>query len=453
MPYTHVTFGEAKTQLANRLGDPTKTFWTDTELGLWIEDSLRSYGVLSGFWRERAMFNTVAATAFYDLPTQFPALLARTHTDRDLILEMQYMLLEPPDTVGWTWKGTDMFTLDELAKALERRRNQFLAETACVLTRTTPVIGAPAGGRFALTDSVVDVRRLSLLDPLGVHHHLWRTDEYAMTAFTQGQWAVTPVPPYAYSVMATQPVQVQIAPVPNDTYTADLITVNSGATFAPAIGATLVGVPDDLSCAIRWGALADLLGKDGQARDPARAQFCEKEYKEDVEAASLMGTVVSASINGVPLILDSLHSLDAYRGEWQDVTGTPNTLAAAGLNLIALSPVPDGVYSVTMDVIRNTPIPTLDADFLQIGRDQLDSIIDYAEHLAAFKMAGAEFAATIRQADNFRLSAMQYNSRLAAAASWSAPARDQVRRERYDRLRSRPATALGALAEEAANAR
>jgi len=71
------------------------------------------------------MFNTVANVAFYDLPTQFPTLLARTHTDRDLILEMQYMLLEPPDTVGWTWKGTDMFTLDELAKALERRRNQF----------------------------------------------------------------------------------------------------------------------------------------------------------------------------------------------------------------------------------------------------------------------------------------------------------------------------------------
>lgn len=451
MAYTHTTLAVAKTQLATRLGDPTKTFWVDAELGRYINEALRTFGAMSAFWRERAQFVTVAATPFYDLPTQFPTLLPRTLTDRDLILDLQYALIETPDAT--LWNGTDMFTLDELAKALERRRNQFLAETASVLTRTLPVIGAPAGGRFSLTDSVVDVRRLSLLDPGGVHHHLWRTDEYAMTAFTQGQWAVTPVPPYAYSVLATRPLEVQIAPVPNDTYTADLVTVDSGATFAPATGATLVGVPDDLAWVLKWGVLADLLGKDGQARDPQRAQFAEQRYRQGVEAANMMATVVMAEINGVPLVMDSLHSLDAYRGEWQDTTGTPDTLAAAGLNLVALSPVPNAVFSVTMDVIRNTPVPVLDADFLQIGREQLDSILDYAEHLAAFKMAGAEFAATVRQSNNFLLAAMQYNWRLAAAATYAVPTRDQVRRELYDRKRTRPATALGALTEEVASAR
>ena len=451
MAYTHTTLAVAKTQLATRLGDPTKTFWVDAELGRYINEALRTFGAMSAFWRERAQFVTVAATPFYDLPTQFPTLLPRTLTDRDLILDLQYALIETPDAT--LWNGTDMFTLDELAKALERRRNQFLAETASVLTRTLPVIGAPAGGRFSLTDSVVDVRRLSLLDPGGVHHHLWRTDEYAMTAFTQGQWAVTPVPPYAYSVLATRPLEVQIAPVPNDTYTADLVTVDSGATFAPATGATLVGVPDDLAWVLKWGVLADLLGKDGQARDPQRAQFAEQRYRQGVEAANMMATVVMAEINGVPLVMDSLHSLDAYRGEWQDTTGTPDTLAAAGLNLVALSPVPNAVFSVTMDVIRNTPVPVLDADFLQIGREQLDSILDYAEHLAAFKMAGAEFAATVRQSNNFLLATMQYNWRLAAAATYAVPTRDQVRRELYDRKRTRPATALGALTEEVASAR
>ena len=111
------------------------------------------------------------------------------------------------------------------------------------------------------------------------------------------------------------------------------------------------------------------------------------------------------------------------------------------------------LFRSTMDVIRNTPVPVLDADFLQIGREQLDSILDYAEHLAAFKMAGAEFAATVRQSNNFLLAAMQYNWRLAAAATYAVPTRDQVRRELYDRKRTRPATALGALTEEVASAR
>ena len=127
-------------------------------------------------------------------------------------------------------------------------------------------------------------------------------------------------------------------------------------------------------------------------------------------AARALPVLVHADIAGTPVLPDSLHNLDAFRADWQNATqGTPDTVVVAGQNLVAVSPPPDGVYSITLDVVRRADVPTGPSDNLEIGREDLNGIIDYAEHLAAFKIGGAELELTQRQAENFLSHALLRN--------------------------------------------
>ena len=47
-PYSYISFSQLKQQLANRLYDPTKTFWADAELGVYAVGALRTWNALTG---------------------------------------------------------------------------------------------------------------------------------------------------------------------------------------------------------------------------------------------------------------------------------------------------------------------------------------------------------------------------------------------------------------------
>jgi hypothetical protein len=94
MPYSYSTFAAVKDQLATRLFDTSGTFWTDAEKTLLVEESLRMFGLLSGFWRQRSAFHVSQGSPFYDLSVQCPGLLDYTVTDQEIIKAIQYHLLE-----------------------------------------------------------------------------------------------------------------------------------------------------------------------------------------------------------------------------------------------------------------------------------------------------------------------------------------------------------------------
>ena len=62
--------------------------------------------------------------------------------------------------------------------------------------------------------------------------------------------------------------------------------------------------------------------------------------------------------------------------------------------------------------MQNAPVPSNNSDYLQIARDDYDSLLDYAQHVAAFKMGGQEFLETIPLYQNFVTHAAQYNAKL-----------------------------------------
>ncbi len=189
--YNYLTLAQAKAQLALMLGDLGEVYYQDAELGIYIRESLRTWGAASMYWRERGVFSTTVAQPWYALQTQLPALLGYTVTDTELTTEIQYQLLEPATGVSWT--GTDQFSLQQISDAMQRRRNQFLVETGAVLTEAQSVITPLPFGRFPLADTVIDVRRAAF-QPVGgsTWNTLWREDEWAMGANTAMTWPQNP---------------------------------------------------------------------------------------------------------------------------------------------------------------------------------------------------------------------------------------------------------------------
>jgi len=447
MPYSHTTFGQLKTELSLRLYDANKVFWVDQELGLYIIEALRTFGLCSGFWRERGTFDTAPAAAFYDLRTALPTLLEPTVTDQDIILQLQYHLLETKATVSQSsWLGTEMFTFEDIWQGVQNRLNQFLADTGIVVQRSLQPVIAPPEGRQPLDQSIIDVRRVVWIGAPYFSYFVWlaREDELGMTMYSQ-LWSVNSDIPISWSIMAPPPLQLQLSPVPITDGQVELLTVNS-VNLTPWAGPTVLGIPDALSPAIKWGALADLMGNDGVSRDPVRAEYAERRYREYVELARMLPVVIHGEINGVPLVTNALKDLDHFALNWENSQAPPTDLILAAPNLVAFYPVPDGIYSATCDVVRNAPIPASDGDYLQVGREQLDMILDYAEHLALYKCAGTEWHATDRNAESFIRQSLSYNERVAASARYAFTARGQSAVEKTLRSRRRPgATGVGAL--------
>jgi hypothetical protein len=312
-----------------------------------------------------------------------------------------------------------MFTYADVSAAVQNRLNQFMSDTGVVVNRSLVTSSSPQIGREVLAQSTIDVRRAAWIGaaPESYYSRMWRDDERLMTASSTA-WSTTPGIPNEYSIMAAPPLEIQLFPPPAASGRMELLTVDSKA-LDPANTATVLGIPDNLSPAIKWGALADLLGKDGLAADPIRADFCEKRYQQYVQMARMLPVVLHGEIDGLPLIPSTLAEMDAASPNWQNISSSVlqpvMDLVLAAPNLVGLAAVPSTSHSVALDVIRSAPIPASGASYVQAGREQLDMIIDYAEHLALFKCAGGEWHASERQAENFLLQSITYNQRISAS--------------------------------------
>lgn len=426
--YTHTTLSSALSSLALRLGDPDNVYWKSAELTAYIIEALRTWQAFTSFYRDRQVFNTAANEPFYDLSQTglLPAgVFDYNVTDRNLVSIINYHLLEPQLSGGWTWTGTDQFSLAQVVEALQRRRDRFLGESGVVITKMdiATVVSLPSG-RIAIPDTIIDIRRAAWMvtDPddntRTIGSQLWRDDEFSMQAF-KSDWMETPDdPPQVYSVSLTPPASVQVGPIPSLGGELQVCAVKSGQPLDVTTG-VLLGIPDDLAWGIKWGALADLLMADGQGTDLQRAQYCESRYQQAVALAVLNPAVLETQLNGVFLPNGSIFEMDAYLSSWQSTFERPQFAGMAGRNLMALGNRPDGVYSVTLDLARNMVVPSAAGDYLQVGREDLDTILDYAQHIAAFKEGGQDFTETMQLLQNFLKAAGEKNARLRQAAFYN----------------------------------
>jgi hypothetical protein len=228
-------------------------------------------------------------------------------------------------------------------------------------------------------------------------------------------WTTAPQDsPQTYMRNAEPPLSFDVDRVPPVPGQYETITVNAGSALSTSAG-SLLGIPDDWSWVVKFGALSDLLNRESVAKDALRAEYCAKRYAQGLVLLAGASALLGLRVNNVPLDIDSAKNGDFFNPGWQAAAaGPPQSAYVAGLNLVGFNPAPDSdsAYSVTAHVVENAPIPSTPGDTIQLSREDFDAVLDYAQHLAAFKLGGAEFLATMPLYQRFLKRAAIYNSKL-----------------------------------------
>jgi hypothetical protein len=428
LPYSTYELADILGYLSLRLYDPNNKFWPLAELTLYVQEALQTWNAITNFWRGDFVFPSVAAQPWYDLTAQTSSLRPMTSTVPAIYPILNYHLLEPP-----TGPVSQQFSTAEYQSALVFRVNEILGETGATLTRST----VPAtNGRVTLPDGILDVVRLAYIPApspgvgigygtgsygVGLYDSftsaasnaspMWRDDTWSENSFDTSFPLKPPGTPTVYLMSTQGPISFDADRAPAFGGQYELLTTNEmdAATLA-------IPLPNDWVHVAKWGALAYLLGTESNAKDVSRAKYCAERFKVGKRLLQRAASLLAMRIGNMTLQIDSVEAGDQYAPMWEGrAPGTPASAYQAGLNLVAVSPAPlgtAGAYSFTATVVQNAPVPINLGDEVQVPEDVLNVILDYAQHLAAFKMGGAEFTATMPMLETFLREATVYNSKL-----------------------------------------
>lgn len=424
MNYTYATAQNATDALDARLYNQTYQFWTQAELLLYLREALRTFNALSQLWRAEMTFSLTANAWWYDLPSQVASLVPYTVNQSELIQVIENHLLEPPTTsYPLTWAGSTQFSISDILTALQSRQNDAVGTTACVINRSA--VNAPLVPRTTLTGDVLDIRRVAWLPGSTpyVNKPLKQSDFYAERAFFSGYTTAPAQPPSTWMQNTEPPPSFDVDTVPPVAGQYDLLTTNTGPAWSAAAD-TLMNMPDDWTWVVKWGALEELLSRESNAKDVLRSEYAAKRYAEGMALLERAPMVLALRLNNIPMAVDSIRSADDFDPLWQAAVAAQPKSAYTARNLLAFSPKPDAAYSATVSVCQNAPVPTLLTDFIQVPQDCYDSVLDIAQHLAAFKLGGAEFLATVPLYQRAQRKAAQYNGKLAEMGFFSLPQLD-----------------------------
>lgn len=435
--YTHAMLSDAQNALAARLYDPLFHQWTQTELTGYIVEALQTWNALTSFWTDELPLTLASGVQWYPLSTLIPY----NTSQLQLITQIENHLLEVPTTTyPLTWAGTSQFSMQDILEALTERESETLGETGCTLTRIL-VAASTASRRTLLPDTVIDVDRVAWVPSGGgyVNRPLRQSDLYANRAFSAGWCSAAPQPPSTFIINSTPPPSFDVDALPPVSGNYEIIVTQSDAPFSATANSNLQ-VPTDWCWVVKWGALFSLMSREMWAQDPLRMNYALARYREGLQFLNTFPSIFGVRNGNSPLALDALRDADDYNSFWESATPAPPTFAYTSGNLLAFSPAPDQAYTAYVALITNAPIPSVATDYIQVERDDYDTVLDYAQHLALFKSGGAEFSATIPLYQKFQEKAALYNGKLKEFGIFTLDQLDLSQREDQRRPRYAPGT-------------
>ena len=420
--YNQTTFLTARQQLAARLADPSMQFWSDTELKFYIQTALRQYNSMTWFWKTDFTFNNASATNVWSsLATLAGSPRIRSVTDSYCYSEMEYMLLEP-NCAGGPWTGTSQFSINDISQALQRRRDEMLQVTNTNQVLLTGLAITPNTRRTYVPPNVIDIARVRYIPSVNAPATqapppvtLYRDDTVAQEFYESPLYQQPSGTPNTFSLSSEPPLAFDVDIPPNQPGTYEAIVLQQGTPFNPP-ASTLLGIPDDMTYVAEWGALADLLGRESEATDRARADYAMKRYQDGLNLMLKAPWIMLGNVNGVAVTVDSIFDSDRFSPEWDsDPTGFGPFIVTGGIDFLA---APTG-SSTGVTVLGNMPIPILDGDFLQIPPSNLDIIMDLAQFRATWKLGGEEFQAALELEKRAIMACNAENSRLKSTGSFA----------------------------------
>jgi len=207
-------------------------------------------------------------------------------TDQELLEQIQYAVVEPPDG-GASWPS-GLWTAAEVLEYCNQRQDRLLKEThlkTTVVALTGPLAGATTTTLPADWLGTQEVVWHDLADTLP-YWVLHRADRFEIDHYGD-VWGSTPATrPSVYAEYDDPTLVLRVAPPATVDSTLELRYVAQG-TRLTGDGLSLT-VPDDLAPCVKYGALAAMLGKDGRAQDLQRTAYCEQRYQLGVDLVRLM---------------------------------------------------------------------------------------------------------------------------------------------------------------------
>jgi hypothetical protein len=224
-------------------------------------------------------------------PTDFDAsrfafLPATTYADDTcrIYSEIQRHFLENTIDDGLTWS---LWSADEVERLYRLRLSRFLLETELIRERRQVTVNA-GQAIYSLPEDTISVCRAAIVSG-GVETVLTRVDGWMLDNGAVG-WESSQATPYGYvEDSSSGTLQVTLAPTPNANGTLNLIIVADPLVVKHCWP---VPIPALFSIYVKWGVIADMLSKEGEANDPQRAGYAEARYQEGIELANLYTTAV-----------------------------------------------------------------------------------------------------------------------------------------------------------------
>lgn len=207
-------------------------------------------------------------------------------TDRDLLSELQYVLIEPVDG-GDNWPSL-VWTRTEVLDSVNAAIRALVRDTHLVVARTELVVAAHA-------------RELPLpADWLATAHLVWRAldgtriplgpaDAFEGDLAMPG-WETVPGLPLAYADLDGPTLTLRLVPTPDEGGVVELLYIARPADVVTPYNGAAVDLPlaPEFDSAVKYGALGPLLRKVGRVLDEERAQYCERRAQLTSTAAEIL---------------------------------------------------------------------------------------------------------------------------------------------------------------------
>lgn len=220
--------------------------------------------------------------------TAFPGMTpASTYSTQvcQMFDEIQRHMLEDPNG-GASW-GSGLWTVSEVVNYLNHRVSNFLMET-CIIQDHRTIAVVAGTDTYDLPADWILLKRVAFRPTGGTMSELPRLDTWtADNSVTT--WDGTAGTVAAYVEVPNPSLQIRLYPVPASAGTVDIIGVANPAALTN--DCSIIPLPDEWAVYVKWGVMADMFAKEGEANDPDRAAFCESRYGEGILLARLyLGT-------------------------------------------------------------------------------------------------------------------------------------------------------------------
>lgn len=209
-------------------------------------------------------------------------------TDRTILNEIQYALIEAPDQGATVPSG--LWTAAELLEALNLRQQRFVRATRVHVGRADIALGATvesldlgAAGGF---EDVQEIIHLELELAAGTFHEIPRSSTFSADHAipTWSTAAGAQQIPEAYSTRDTPSLTIRLMPASSVGGTLWVHFIPRPWVLTQTPAETLM-VQEELALGVKWATLGTLFGKPGRAQDLQKAQYAEARGQEIEELA------------------------------------------------------------------------------------------------------------------------------------------------------------------------